>query len=185
MLADSPFLHAPLVYPNEQPVAAVLAALVEEMERRYALMSETRADTLADHIRRTGQPIPRIFCVCDEYADVIAVDTKQRRAIELQIMRLGAKARAAGIHLMLAVQHPSSEIVRGALNANIPARIGLKVQKALYSHMLLNEAGAESLLGKGDLLFKRGGELLRLQAPFLPPEEQEAIFRVAPFSAAA
>jgi DNA segregation ATPase FtsK/SpoIIIE, S-DNA-T family len=175
-LGGSPFLHAPLVYPNEQPVADVLSSLVEEMERRYRLMGETRSDTLAAHVRRTGQPIPRLFCVCDEYADVIAVDNRQRRAIEVQIMRLGAKARAAGIHLILAVQHPSSEIVRGALNANIPARIGLRVQKALYSQMLLNESGAESLLGKGDLLFKRGGELLRLQSPYLPPEEMAAVF---------
>lgn len=185
MLANSPFLHAPIVYPNEQSVAEVLASLVEEMERRYKLMSETRSDTLADHVRRTGQPMPRLFCVCDEYADVISVDNKQRRAIELQIMRLGAKARAAGIHLILAVQHPSSEIVRGALNANIPARIGLKVQKALYSQMLLNEPGAESLLGKGDLLFKRGGEVLRLQSPYLPPEEMTEVFGRAALGEAA
>lgn len=185
MLADSLFLHAPIVYPNEQSVAEVLASLVEEMERRYKLMSETRSDTLADHVCRTGQPIPRLFCVCDEYADVISVDNKQRRAIELQIMRLGAKARAAGIHLILAVQHPSSEIVCGALNANIPARIGLKVQKALYSHMLLNEPGAESLLGKGDLLFKRGGEVLRLQSPYLPPGEMAEVFGRATLGEAA
>jgi DNA segregation ATPase FtsK/SpoIIIE, S-DNA-T family len=148
-------------------------------------MAATKSDTLADHVRRTGQPTPRIFCVCDEYADLVLGDRQQRREIETLIARLGQKARAAGIHLILATQQPSREIIKGTLDATIPARVGLKMQKAIESKMLLNEAGAEHLLGRGDLLFKCIGDAVRLQSPYLPPPELEAIFKAATQGAAA
>jgi DNA segregation ATPase FtsK/SpoIIIE, S-DNA-T family len=176
LLHDSPFLYAPLVFPDEQPVTEVLTALVEEMGRRYLLLSETKSDTLSDHVRRTGQPIPRIFCVCDEYADLLLMDRQQRREVEQLITRLGSKARAAGIHLILATQQPSREIIRGMLDATIEARVGLKMQRGIESRMLLNEAGAESLLGRGDLLFKSVSRIVRLQSPYLPEAELKAVF---------
>lgn len=175
-LRQSPFLLRPLVFPDEQPVAPVLTALADEMDRRYQLLGAHGDDALADYVRRTGAPLPRIFCVCDEYADLIAGDRQTRREIEQQIIRLGQKARAAGIHLVLATQQPSREIIRGVLDANIPARVGLKMQKAIESKMLLNEAGAETLLGRGDLLFKDVGAPVRLQGAYLPPEETREIF---------
>jgi S-DNA-T family DNA segregation ATPase FtsK/SpoIIIE len=102
LLRQSPWLYAPIVYPDERPVSDVLTDLMEEMEGCYRLMSATSSDTLAEHIRRTGEAVPRIVCVCDEYADLVLGDRAERRAIEQQIARLGSKARAASIHLMLA-----------------------------------------------------------------------------------
>lgn len=175
-LRHSSFLYCPLVFPDEQPVAEALSRLADEMDRRYQLFSEHGDDSLLSYVRRTGSPLPRIFCVCDEYADLIMGDRLTRRAIEQQITRLGQKARAAGIHLILATQQPSREIIRGVLDANIPARIGLKMQKAIESKMLLNSSGAENLLGRGDLLFKDVGEPIRLQGVYLSNEEAGSVF---------
>jgi DNA segregation ATPase FtsK/SpoIIIE, S-DNA-T family len=117
--------------------------------------------------------------VVDEYFDLINRSKADRRAIEEQVCRLGAKAPAAGIHLMIATQQPSRETIKGALDANIPARIGLKMGKAQESRMLLNSPGAERLLGHGDLLFKDLGDPKRLQAALLSAEEREQIFKLA------
>ncbi len=179
-LRDSPFLLRPIVHPNpSEPVSEVLAKLADEMERRYRLMHESGSDCLAEHIERTGKPLPRIVCVCDEYADLILSDKDERKAIEVQISRLGAKARAAGIHLILATQQPSRNVIHGALAANIPARVGLQTNSAIESRMLLNESGAETLLGRGDLLFKDIGDPVRLQSPYLSPEERDALTGLA------
>jgi DNA segregation ATPase FtsK/SpoIIIE-like protein len=112
----------------------------------------------------TRHVLPRIVCVCDEYYALIAGDSKKRKEIELQVSLLGAKARAAGIHLILATQQPSREVVKGVLDSNIPARVGLMMVKKEESKMLLSQAGAENLLGKGDLLFRDVGDPIRLQA---------------------
>ncbi len=88
----------------------------------------------------------------------------------------GVKARAAGIHLILATQQPSRQVIKGALDANIPTRLGFKTNKAIESKMLLNTSGAENLLGKGDFLFKDIGDPIRLQAPLLTPELRKEIF---------
>jgi DNA segregation ATPase FtsK/SpoIIIE-like protein len=85
----------------------------------------------------------------------------------MQVSLLGAKARAAGIHLILATQQPSREVIKGVLDSNIPARVGLMMVKREESKMLLGQAGAEHLLGKGDLLFRDVGDPIRLQAPLL------------------
>jgi DNA segregation ATPase FtsK/SpoIIIE-like protein len=170
-LRESAFLFAPLIYPDEQSAAEILARLVEEMEARYQQLGQTGANSLAEHVRRTGAPMPRIVCLCDEYADLLHRGRPERQALEQQIFRLGAKARAAGIHLILATQQPSREIIKGALDANIPARVGLRVEKAIESRMLLGDSGAEQLLGRGDLLFKDIGDPDRLQSPYVPEDE--------------
>ena len=175
-LGESPFLYGPPVAPDEQPVAEVLAGLADEVDRRYLLLIEHGADSLAAYLRQTSQPLPRIFCVCDEYTDLIAADKPTRRAIEQQIGRFGQRARAAGIHLIRATRHPSRQTIKGVLDSNLPARVGLKMQKAIESKILLNGAGAETLLGDGDLLFKDLGEPIRLQGPRLLPEEAARIF---------
>ncbi len=166
-LRESPFLFCPIVFPDEQPVAQVLTDLADEMDRRYQMLGEEGDDSLSGFVKRTGRQLPRIFCICDEYADLISGDRQTRRAIEQQIIRLGQKARASGIHLILATQHPSREIIKGVLDSNIPARVGLKMQKAIESKMLLNYPGAETLLGRGDLLFRDVGEPIRLQGAYL------------------
>jgi len=163
---DSPFLLTPdsLVFPDGKPSSEVLAEMVGEMERRYDMFRGAGVDDLAGFVKTSGRPLPRIVCVCDEYYALVTGDNKRRREIETRITLLGAKARAAGIHLILATQQPSRETIRGALDSNIPGRIGLMMVKGEESRMLLGQNGAENLLGKGDLFFRDVGEPLRLQA---------------------
>lgn len=173
-LRQSPFLWRPIVFPDEQPAAEVLTELADEMDRRYRLLDG--ADSHAELVAKSSEPVPRIVCVVDEYFDLISRSKADRKAIEEQICRLGAKARAAGIHLMIATQQPSRETLKGALDANIPARVGLKMEKVQESRMLFGCNGAERLLGHGDLLFKDIGSPKRLQAPLLSAQERETIF---------
>lgn len=173
-LRGSPYLWQPLVFPDEQPVANVLKELGEEMDRRYRQLDG--ADSHAQLVARSNIPLPRIVCICDEYRDLISRSREERKQIEDQICRLGAKARAAGIHLILATQEPRRETIKGPLDSNIPARVGLWMQKAQESRMLLSEPGAEKLLGHGDLLFKDAGPPRRLQAPLLTEANRVAIF---------
>jgi DNA segregation ATPase FtsK/SpoIIIE-like protein len=174
-LAGSPYLWGDgrIVYPDEVSPIDVFDQLVDEMESRYRQLQKAGVDHLAG-LQAQGVRVPRVVCVCDEYADLIS---QGRKEIEERIRRLGQKARAAGIHLVLAVQQPSREIVRGTLQATIPARVGLRVTSRIESHMLFNRAGAEDLLGNGDLLFKDIGEPVRLQGLFLPPDERRRIFQ--------
>lgn len=173
-LRGSPYLWKPLVYPDEHPAADVLRELAAEMDRRYQQLDG--ADSHAELVSRSNIPLPRIVCVCDEYRDLISRTREERKQIEEQICRLGAKARAAGIHLILATQEPRRETIKGPLDSNIPARVGLWMQKAQESRMLLSEAGAEKLLGNGDLLFKDVGPPRRLQAPLLSESNRDTIF---------
>jgi len=163
-----------LVFPDEHPAGDILTELAEEMDRRYRI--GTGADNFSQLALRTPEAMPRIVCVCDEYRDLISRDKQERKQIEAQICRLGAKARAAGIHLILATQEPSRDTIKGPLDSNIPARVGLKMGKAIESRMLLGDDGAENLLGHGDLLFKEVGSTRRLQAPLLTEEDRLEIF---------
>jgi DNA segregation ATPase FtsK/SpoIIIE-like protein len=173
-LQGSPFLWCPVVFPDEQPASEILEALCVEMESRYRRLDG--ADTIADAAMRAGMALPRIVCVCDEYRDLISRSRAERHSIEALISRLGAKARAAGIHLILATQEASRETIKGPLDANIPARVGLKMGRPLESRMLLGIQGAEKLLGYGDLLFKDTQPPRRLQAPLLTEADRTAIF---------
>ena len=175
-LRNSPFLYRPIVYPDERPVSAVLEELAEEMDSRYRAMGKSGSDSLAELLSRSKSSIPRIVCVCDEYADLLRRDRDERKALENQVFRLGSKARAAGIHLAIATQQPSREVIKGALDANIPARVGLKMERTIESRMLLGIPGAETLLGYGDLLFKDIGDPVRLQGAYLPSEERDRVF---------
>jgi hypothetical protein len=181
-LAASPFLHAPLVYPPEHSAARALENLVDEMERRYARMAGDA--TITEYARRTGELFPRIVCVCDEYADLILADRGERKRIEELIARLGSKARAAAIHLIIATQQPSRNIIGGPLVANLPARVSLKTNSPIESRMVILEAGAENLLGHGDLLFWHVGRTERLQGALLTAGERERWFGAASLRAA-
>jgi DNA segregation ATPase FtsK/SpoIIIE, S-DNA-T family len=173
-LRSSPFLWRRLVFPDEQSAPDVLEELTAEMDARYRKLDG--ADSIDQLAARSNQHLPRIVCVCDEYRDLISRSRAERKLIEAHICRLGAKARAAGIHLILATQQPSRDTIKGPLDSNIPARVGLKMGKSLESNMLLSEAGAEKLLGHGDLLFKDIGRPRRLQAPLLTEANRTAIF---------
>jgi hypothetical protein len=172
-LAGSPYLWGErgIVYPDETPPVETFDRLVEEMESRYRAFQVAGVDDIGQLQHRGGR-MGRILCVCEEYPDLLQYGRKE---IEDRIRRLGQKARAAGIHL-LAVQQPSREIVKGALQANIPARVGLRVTSRIESKMLLDRAGAEDLLGNGDLLFKDVGEPVRLQGLYLSADERRTVF---------
>lgn len=175
-LQGSPYLRQPLVFPDEPntDITEVLDELIEEMERRYAMFDG--CSSLAELIDRSGTPIPRIVCVCDEYGDLMIGSTTQRKAIEQRITRLGAKARASGIHLILATQQPSRKTITGAIQTNLPGRVGLMMSSATESRMMFDQGGAENLLGKGDLLYKDIGAPKRYQAVFLSDDQRRQIF---------
>jgi DNA segregation ATPase FtsK/SpoIIIE, S-DNA-T family len=157
---------------NDRPASEVFEDLIEEMDRRYQLTRQTGTDNLRDHVLKTGKPLPRIVCVCDEYFALVSQSKEEGRAIEEAVAKLGAKARAAGIHLVLATQQPSRKIINGNIQSNLPCRVALMLQSHIESTMILNTSGAERLTGSGDLLYRDFGDPIRLQAPYLPPAER-------------
>jgi DNA segregation ATPase FtsK/SpoIIIE, S-DNA-T family len=174
LLRQSPYLYRDIAY-DEDSALTLLEQLVEEMETRYGQMAQVNADKLADFIRITGEQTPRVFFICDEYADLMMGERKKRQGLEGSIRRLGQKARAAGIHLILATQQPSRQVTSGPILAVITAKVALRMQE-IESRILLGEGGAETLLGKGDLLYKCIGDPMRLQAPYLATNELEEVF---------
>ncbi len=175
---NSPFLWTPesTVSPTRAMSALqVLDSLIEEMERRYKAMEEEGVDDLSRLAAKSRLLWPRIVCVCDEYADLVAHKT-ERREVESRIARLGSKARAAGIHLIIATQRPSRDIVEGTLKANLSAKVALRVNSSIESRLVLGVSGAESLLGAGDLLYQDAGAPLRLQSPLLSAAERSELF---------
>ncbi|HEX4229904.1 MAG TPA: DNA translocase FtsK [Bryobacteraceae bacterium] len=176
-LKGSPYLHGSngLVYPQEHSVIEVLDSLIEEMERRYQLFEQNLVIDLPEYQAKTGKVLPRIVCVCDEYADLL-IDRAATKNVAAAIGRLGAKARAAGIHLIIATQYPDRKTVEGALKMNLGGRVCLRVSNHHQSNMIINQSGAERLLGNGDLFFLSIGDPVRLQAPFLPAEERARFY---------
>jgi len=168
-----PHLLTPVVT-NPRLAATVLGNLIGEMESRYAVMSEARARNLAElnKIRRKqGEPpLPHILCVIDELADLMMVAPAE---VEDSIIRLAQKARAIGIHLLLATQRPSTDVITGTIKVNIPSRIAFAVASQVDSRVILDGGGAESLLGQGDMLFRPIGssKLHRIQGAFVSEEE--------------
>ncbi|HVG24824.1 MAG TPA: FtsK/SpoIIIE domain-containing protein [Thermoanaerobaculia bacterium] len=168
---DSRSLYAPVVYPDDTEIAPLFAELIEEMERRYRAISEAGLPDLGAY-NLAHEPLPRIVCFCDEYADLILADPKQRKEIERLVGRLSAKGRAAGVHLVFATQRPDRNVVTGVIDTNLMARVCLRVVKPAESRIVLGgEPGASTLLGRGDLLFKDLGAPVRLQSPFVTDEE--------------
>ena len=169
-----PYLGGPVVYDGEEAIP-VLDACVEEMERRYKLLQQRGKD----HVRHlTGaDAVPRWVIVFDEFADLM-VDRGIKKQLEPLLKRLGAKARAAGIHLILGTQRPEASVVTPLLRSNLPGRIGLQVASEKESKLFLDEPDAAYLFGKGDLVWKRGGGLTRLQSPFVPKPEFDTYLRV-------
>ena len=175
-----PHLLTPVVT-NARVAANVLENLVAEMESRYTVMGKARGRNLDElnKIRgRAGEaPLPHILCVIDELADLMMVAPGE---VEDSIIRLAQKSRAVGIHLLLATQRPSTDVITGTIKVNIPARIGFAVASQVDSRVILDQGGAESLLGQGDMLFRPVGssKLQRVQGAFVTEEE---IARVVSF----
>ena len=168
-----PHLLTPVVT-NPRLAANVLANLIGEMESRYAVMSEARARNLVELNRarkKAGEPpLPHILCVIDELADLMMVAPAE---VEDSIIRLAQKARAIGIHLVLATQRPSTDVITGTIKVNIPARIAFAVASQVDSRVILDQGGAETLLGQGDMLFRPVGtsKLQRIQGAFVTEDE--------------
>jgi DNA segregation ATPase FtsK/SpoIIIE, S-DNA-T family len=168
-------LEKSLLATPEEAIAA-LKRLTVLMEERYVLLHNHGCTDLAALQRKNPEKAPpRIVCVCDEYGNLVA-KKRDREAIEMSINQLGAKARAAGIHLVVATQDPRAQIVSPVLKTNLGGRVCLKTVSAIQSRMILEENGGEALLGHGDLLFKVTGEALRLQAPLLEGPERAELF---------
>jgi DNA segregation ATPase FtsK/SpoIIIE, S-DNA-T family len=168
-----PHLLTPVVT-NPRLAATVLANLIGEMESRYGVMSEARARNLVELNRarkRAGEaPLPHILCVIDELADLMMVAPAE---VEDSIIRLAQKARAIGIHLVLATQRPSTDVITGTIKVNIPSRIAFAVASQVDSRVILDGGGAETLLGQGDMLFRPVGtsKLQRIQGAFVSEDE--------------
>jgi len=163
--------------PGDRAASELFQDLIEEMDHRYQLTRHSGTDNLRSHIEKTGRPLPRIVCVCDEYFALISQNRQEKAQIEEAVSLLGAKARAAGIHLVLATQQPSRQIITGAIQANLPSRVALALSSQIESNMILGSSGAERLTGSGDLLYKDFGDPTRLQAPFLTERERRHLFR--------
>lgn len=178
-LERSPFLKAPGAFwipGSGREASEVFEDLVEIMERRYAEIRSKGVDNLAEYVVATQRPLPRLICICDEYFALIGQRKEEKARIENAISLLGAKGRAAGVHLILATQQPSRKVIQGALDANLPCRVGLMTSKAEESRMLLGRSGAEHLTGAGDLLYKDVGDPIRLQAPYLSSSDRAQWF---------
>jgi len=184
MVELAPFNHIPhLVSPVITDVKAATAALkwaVEEMERRYQLFAHTgvrditRYNAMADEKRQFAQKLPYLLIVIDELADLMMMAPTE---VEEAICRIAQKARACGIHLVVATQRPSVDVITGLIKANIPTRIAFSVSSQIDSRTILDVQGAERLLGRGDMLYLGNGMSapIRLQGTFVTDEEMEKI----------
>ena len=174
---DIPHLLTPVITKAKQAIAA-LGNMVGEMERRYQLMSESRTKNIENYNdkmkKEGGQPFPYIVVIIDELADLMMTSGKD---VEYSIARLAQMARASGIHLIVATQRPSVDVVTGLIKANLPSRISYRVGQKVDSKIILDQQGAESLLGRGDMLFTPPGAtgLVRLHAPWSTEEEIDHI----------
>jgi S-DNA-T family DNA segregation ATPase FtsK/SpoIIIE len=193
LYAKLPHLLMPVVTDPKTATNALLWAC-QEMERRYSIMSEfgvrnidgfnhklknssrEAIDKIRKHYEYSSEDtyeLPYLVVIVDEFADLI-LSTKGKE-IETHINRLAAKARASGIHLIIATQRPSVDVITGVIKANFPTRVSFKVTAVQDSRTILNEIGAEKLLGRGDMLFKHGVETTRLHSAFIEDSEIEAL----------
>ena len=185
MYADEPHLIHPVVTEMSEAKNALDWA-VHEMDQRYEAMARMGVRNVASYNQRLAsyngqlppdladlEPLPYLVIVIDELADLMMTAARE---VETSIVRLAQLARAAGIHMILATQRPSVDVVTGLIKANFPCRISVQVTSRHDSRTILDQAGAEHLLGRGDMLFKpSGGRLQRLHGPFLSDEEVQNV----------
>lgn len=160
----------------------VLDIVVREMERRFTLMKDLRAKKLDDYNERSKEKLPYIVFIVDEFSDLLQSGMKKDRfEVEKSINRIAQKARAVGIHMVLATQRPSTDVVTGLIKSNIPARIAFSVSSYIDSRVILDESGADALAGQGDMLYKdpnarnEYSRIKRIQAPWISDEDIDTI----------
>lgn len=180
---DIPHLLIPVVT-NPRKASKALQKVVDEMENRYELFAKVGVRNIAGFNAKVEEfnaqseykqiPLPLIVVIVDELADLMMVASKE---VEDAIIRLGQKARAAGIHMILATQRPSVDVISGLIKANVPSRVAFAVSSGTDSRTILDENGAEKLLGRGDMLFKPINENhpVRLQGSFISDDDVERI----------
>ena len=176
MYEGIPHLLVPVVT-DPRKAAKALAWAVLEMERRYLMMSEAKVRNLESYNQQIaavgGEKLPLIVIVIDELADLMMIAGKE---VEMSICRIAQKARAAGLHLILATQRPSVDVITGLIKANLPSRISFRVSSKIDSRTILDQMGAEQLLGMGDSLFMSGGrEVRRVHGAFVSDGEVQAL----------
>ena len=172
-----PHLYIPVVTDPKKAAGSLQWAVIE-MLKRYRLFSEIGVRDLAaynEHRRRDGEPtLPQVVIVIDELADLMMVASKE---VEESICRVAQMGRAAGMHLVIATQRPSADVITGLMKANIPSRIAFAVASAMESRIILDSGGAEKLLGNGDMLYAPlgSGKPMRVQGAFVTDEEREQV----------
>ena len=177
MYNDIPHLLTPVITKAADAINA-LANMVSEMERRYTLMSKTKTKNIENYNEKAQKEgydtMPYIVVVIDELADLMMTSGKD---VEYSIARLAQMARASGIHLIVATQRPSVDVVTGLIKANLPSRLSYKVGQKIDSKIILDSMGAESLLGRGDMLFTPPGMsgIVRIHAPWSTEAEIERV----------
>lgn len=177
MYNEIPHLLTPVITQSKEAVSA-LANMVSEMERRYQIMSQSKTKNIESYnekaVKENLSTMPYIVIIIDELADLMMTSGKD---VEFYISRLAQMARAAGIHLLVATQRPSVDVVTGLIKANLPSRISFKVGQKIDSKVILDSFGAESLLGRGDMLFTppSSPSVIRLHAPFASEKEIETV----------
>ena len=168
-----PHLLTPVITEPKKAIIA-LSNLVNEMDRRYKIMAQTRTKNIENYNElisaQGGEIFPYIVVIIDELADLMMTSGKD---VERFIARLAQKARASGIHLIVATQRPSVDVVTGLIKANLPSRVSFRVGSKIDSKVILDQTGAESLLGRGDMLFTPPNSpgIVRLHAPFASESE--------------
>lgn len=161
-LEDSPYLDGEIGIFDSDAIA-LLERAVTEMDRRYALFKTARVRSVDQYNgQQTSEKIPWWLVVLDEYADLTS-DADAKKSIEALLKRVAQKARAAGIHLVIATQKPSAEVISTNLRSNLPAQLALRVRSATESRVIMDESGAEALAGRGDAFLKSEGRLVRVQ----------------------
>ncbi len=167
-----PHLLCPVIT-EAKKAASVLGWVVKEMESRYRLMTKEGVRNIDGYNAKHKLPMPYIVVVVDEMSDLMLVAGKE---IENYIQKLSQMARAAGIHIIMATQRPSVDVITGTIKANFPTRISFQVSSKIDSRTILGEQGAEQLLGKGDMLFmSSANRIIRIHAPFVSENEIEKI----------
>ena len=180
MYSGLPYLLAPIVYDSWKAIK-LLQWTVNEMERRYTQLKEIRVKNLMEYNEKAGrewkEKMYRIVFIIDEMADMMLSSSANRKEVENCINRLAAKARAVGIHLILATQRPSVNVITWLIKANIPTRIAFWVVSEIDSRTILWRKGAEDLVGKWDMLYMDPSTKfpIRIQAPFVATEEIDAV----------
>jgi len=165
-----PFLAQPVIT-DVRAAITLLKSAVSDMEERYQTLAADGQTALRERWDAGMTDIPYFAIIFDEFADLILADREAKKTFEELVARIAAKGRAAGIHLLLATQRPDRTVVTGLIKANLPLKICLKVTSSTNSQIVLDESGAEQLLGRGDLLCNAGRGLVRAQSYFIPQPE--------------